>query len=245
MDKTQLIKLVNRNMPKIMAGVAISGVITTAVLAANGHLQAQQIRYEIAEDRGETIVNAFKARWKCYAPAVVSACITIAAIMAGQKASDKRIAAVSAAYSVTKDSYAAYKKSVAEHVTSEKKLKEIEERTNVIQQADHPVDKTVVIGSGEVLCLDLYTGRYFSSTREEIRRAVNDVNVQILNEDYAPLNAFYATLGLDEVKIGDDLGWNVDNRCDVLFGTSMSEDGKPCLAINFSPDPIPGWWTRG
>ena len=95
-----------------------------------------------------------------------------------------------------------------------------------------------------MLCYDCYTGRYFSASMEDVRRAVNDVNKRLISEDYAPLNEFYANLGLEEVKVGDDLGWNVDHMCDVVFGTSMTTDGKPSLAISFKPDPIPVWWTR-
>lgn len=245
MNKNELLRLINRNMPKIMSGVAISGVITTAVLAADGHLQAQQIRYEISNDRGETIYNAFRARWKCYAPAVISGIITIATIVTAQKASDKRITAVSAAYSVTKDSYAAYKKAVVKHVGSAEKEKKIAEESAIIRQQASPVDGAIIVGNGKVLCYDCYTGRYFASTMEEIRRAVNDVNAKLLREDYAALNDFYTRLPLGEVHAGDLIGWNVDNQCDVIFGTTLNEDGTPALSITFEPDPIPGWWTRG
>lgn len=246
MNKAELMRIINANLPKILTGVAVSGTITTAILAADGHLKAQQVRYEISEDRGKTISNAFKARWKYYAPAVISGITTIAAIVFAQRSSDKRIAAVSAAYSMSKDSYAAYKKAVAEQIKSDEKRQGLDERAAVIQQETSNADPSpVFIGAGKVLCYDAYTGRYFSSDRESIRAAVNDVNAELLRDDYSPLNRFYSSVGLPEVKIGNEIGWNVDHRCEVIFGTTVSEDGKPCLVIAFAPDPIPGWWTRG
>ena len=55
---------------------------------------------------------------------------------------------------------------------------------------------------------------------------------------YVSLNEFYSELGLSPIKMGDDLGWNIDDReIRVDFSSQLAEDGTPCLVIDFSVSP--------
>jgi hypothetical protein len=81
----------------------------------------------------------------------------------------------------------------------------------------------------------MFTGRYFRSDIETIRQAVNLVNAAIINGNmYACLNEFYGFLGMDSVAVGEVVGWNVDNLCDVTFSSHMSETGRVALAMSFA-----------
>lgn len=242
MDTSSILRIVNRNLPKIMAAAAMSGVVTTAVLAADGHLKAQSIRYELGDSRGESIANAFKARWKCYAPSVISGIMTISAIIVSIRTSDKRLAAATAAYSLSKDAYAAYRKE-AEKALGEKKSAEVADKAvQAISSKKPEASSVIAVGTGEVLCYDAFSGRYFSSTMENIRRAENNLNQTIIHDGSVSLNEFYEALGLQQVGVGDELGWNLDRLISVDFGTDITPDGKPCLAISFQLDPIREWW---
>ena len=81
------IQIVARHAPQILAGLAVVGVGVTAVQAAQGHLAAQDVRYELGESRGETLYNMLRARWKCYAPATITGILTIACVIGGTKVS--------------------------------------------------------------------------------------------------------------------------------------------------------------
>ena len=78
------------------------------------------------------------------------------------------------------------------------------------------------------------TGRYFRSSKESIREAVNDLNDQLNNGDYAPLNVLYYCINLEETKIGDYLGWNrsYDGLLDAEFASKISTWGEPCLTMD-------------
>lgn len=237
----------SRHSREILLAISVAGVVTTAVFAADGHSKAQDIRYEVdPEDRGKTVWNAVKARWTYYVPAVGSGVLTVSAILMGARVASKQIAALTVAYSASEKALDSFRKAANKVIRDPKQRKELEETvaTEHIMSSEKKAD-AVFIGDGQILCHDAYSGRYFSSTREDIRRAVNDINAELLANDYASLNMFYTAIGLKEVRSGDELGWNTDHRCDVVFAPAMDAKGRPCIDIAFKPDPIPGWWTRG
>ena len=51
---------------------------------------------------------------------------------------------------------------------------------------------------------------------------------------YIALNEFYYEVGLPGTKMGDELGWNIDGGLIGLdFSSQLSEDGTPCLVIDY------------
>ncbi|WP_254556795.1 DUF6353 family protein, partial [Salmonella enterica] len=75
----------------------------------------------------------------------------------------------------------------------EKKEKQIREEIDKDRIKKNPVGKSEVIitGNGKTLCYDHTSGRYFESDMETIKRAVNTINKQMLDEMYVSLNDFY------------------------------------------------------
>ena len=58
------------------------------------------------------------------------------------------------------------------------------------------------------------------------------------DEMYVSLNDFYYEVGLDNIKIGDELGWNIDNGyINLSFSSQLAGDGTPCLVIDYSIAP--------
>jgi hypothetical protein len=58
------------------------------------------------------------------------------------------------------------------------------------------------------------------------------------DEMYISLNEFYCEIGLSPVKMGDDLGWNIDTGyIDIEFSSQLAEDETPCLVINYKVAP--------
>ena len=96
--------------------------------------------------------------------------------------------------------------------------------------------QTVIItDKGNTLCFDHVFGRYFKSDRDEIERAVTRLNREIIIEGYASLNVFYGFLGLSLTDIGDDLGWRIDDgEIKIEYGTTMADDGTPCITIEYN-----------
>ena len=101
-------------------------------------------------------------------------------------------------------------------------------------------------GGGETRCYDVLFGRYFKSDRNKIERAVNELNRRMLTDQFVSLNEFYYEIGLPGIKIGDELGWNIEKGyIDIQFGSHLSEDGTPCLAIVYTVGPQYGYNVLG
>ena len=235
------VSFITRHSSHILTGIAVTGVVATAVLSADAHVKAQQIRYSVdPESKTKTIWNATKARWKIYTPAVVTGVITIVSMIQNHRITARQIASLDTAFTVTKKAYENYRKATIKHTdpNTERKIAESAEAPTMTG-----TDATVLLGDGKVLCKDAYSGRFFESSVERIRAAVNNINQDILNQDTASLNDWYAEIGLDAVEAGDDLGWNTDHILDVLFGSTMSPDNRPAVVVSFTEKPVQGWWN--
>lgn len=65
------------------------------------------------------------------------------------------------------------------------------------------------------------------------------MNRIMLSDGYVSLNDFYDAIGLNPIKIGDDLGWNANRALiDLNPSAQLAEDGTPCMVINFQVAPI-------
>lgn len=246
-------KLAGDNTPAILTAIGVTGAITTAYLTGKASFKAAEILAEA--ERNEAfpyleggVVRAkiedltFKEKaefvWKLYVPAAASAALTITAIISANHIGTRRAAALASAYSLSEKAYDEYKEKVLAKI-GEKKEQAVRD-----ELAQEKVDKTpstkqeVLIMSHEVLCFDAFTGRYFSSDMETLRRAVNDTNEQVINDTYAPLTDYYDRVGLARTDESDEIGWNTDELLKVDFSTTLSDDGRPCISIAFSARPV-------
>ena len=98
--------------------------------------------------------------------------------------------------------------------------------------------EVLVTNGGTTLCYDYQSGRYFYSDRDKIAHAVNRINKRILDEDYASLNEFYYEIGLSGSGLGDKMGWNSGMKLiELEYSSQLSENGTPCLVIDFNVPP--------
>ena len=60
----------------------------------------------------------------------------------------------------------------------------------------------------------------------------------MLLEGYISLNEFYYEIGLPGTTIGDTIGWKVDDGfVEVYFSSQLTEDGTPCIVLNYERAP--------
>ena len=71
----------------------------------------------------------------------------------------------------------------------------------------------------------------------------------MLDEQYVSLNDFYYEIGLDNIPLGDELGWTIDDgragRIDLYFTSQLTPEGVPCLVINYRVQPRKGYYKQG
>lgn len=141
---------------------------------------------------------------------------------------------MAAMYSMSDKTFQEYKTKVQEKLGQNKEQAARDEIAQERINSNPPSDSTVIItGNGDVLCYDVLSDRYFRSTVESIKRAENEVNSLILNEDEVSLGRFYEELDLKVTPFADSVGWNLENRCEVDITTVLSPDQQPCIQIDF------------
>jgi hypothetical protein len=84
------------------------------------------------------------------------------------------------------------------------------------------------------MCCELYTRRYFMCDMEQLRKAQNDINAQIVNDLYVTLDEFYDKISIMPTAHSSELGWDSDRLMELEFSTVLSEDGRPCLAFDYN-----------
>lgn len=229
--------VVNRNSPTILTVAGVVGVFATAVLTGKATLEAaDKVRHiERSIDRQLTVVEVIEVSWRYFVPPAMLAIGTTAAIVGMHSIHTKRASALLSAYTITDTAFREYQSKVTD-VLGEKKERGLREEIAAEQIRKNPPPENremVFIGSGDVLCLETATGRYFWSTMEKIKQAQNTINARIIHNMYASQNEFYTLIGIPGTTLGDQLGWNVDSMMEVVFGSELDPDDKPCLAVDY------------
>lgn len=177
--------------------------------------------------------------WKAYIPAMAVGLVTITCVIFSNRISSKRNIALASLYTLTETAFKEYQNKIVETIGKNKELK-VRDDISGDKIKENPVSKNEVIitGKGEVLCYDSLSGRYFKSDIEQIRKMINDLNRDLLSDDFVTLNEFYDAIGLMPIKLGDDIGWDVNKgMIDVSFSAQLSEDDTPCLVLNYTIEP--------
>lgn len=235
-------RFVSKRSPEILMGVGIAGMITTTILAIKATPKAIELINDEKEARDEEKlppVDVVKTCWKCYVPTVVTGAASIACIVGSHSVSARRMAALTAAYQISETALTEYQDKVKETI-GEKKEQTIREKIDKDHIDQNPVvDKDVIITeNGNTLCYDSFTGRYFRSDIDKIKRAVNELNRRMTYDVYVSLNEFYDELDLAHSVVGDDIGWNLDGGLiEVDFSSQLTEDDEPCLVVSFHTRP--------
>lgn len=233
---------IGKRSPEILTGIGIAGMIATTVLAVQATPKALQLLEEKREEEScETLTAAevLKTTWKCYIPAAVTGVMSVVCIVGASSVHVRRNAALATAYTLSETAMREYKDKVIETI-GEKKEQAVRDAIAKDTIDRNPVSKNEVIitEKGNTLCFDPITSRYFKSDIEKLRRAENELNRQLLNDGFVSLNDFYYEIGLSNIAIGDDLGWDTrDNLITLNFSSQLAEDGTPCVVLNFAVSP--------
>ena len=233
----------SRYSPAILTGVGIAGMICTTVLAVKATPKALQL-IEEAKNNFENadslpVSEVVKATWKCYIPAAITGVFSASCLILSTSVHSRRSAALATAYSISEAAFKEYRDKVVETI-GEKKETSIRDAIAKDRLNDNPVSNNEVIltGTGDVLCYEVWSGRYFKSDIEKLRKVENELNREMIRGMYVTLNDFYDLINIPSVKVGDDLGWNVSkSTVEMSFSSQLTEDGTPCLVVGFSVPP--------
>ena len=239
-------KRVRAYSPEILIGIGISGMIYSTVMAVKSTPKAMILvkkkKKELKKNELKP-VETFKAAFKCYIPSAVITVLSVSCIMAASNINHKRNAALATAYSLSESALKLYQEKVIETI-GEKKEQQIRDEVAKEQITQNPVTKNEVIitESGNTLCYDSLSGRYFKSDIEKLRKAVNELNHSMLANMSASLNDYYDLINLKGIPHGERLGWNANRALvELTFSAQLAEDGVPCLVVDFQERPTYGY----
>lgn len=246
---------VNQNSPTILAGLAVAGVVTTSVLSGKAAVRA----HIILESHPEAKTKKDKAKllWKTFAPPVVMGAATVGCVIGGQAINQHRNAVLAGAYALAETSIKELESKATEMVGAEK-VKEIKDAViqdkinstpieNRAESLETGKNEVIISDKDKCLCYDVYSGRYFESTANNIEKAISMANTQLFSDYRLSMNDMYDCLGLSRTVDGEDKGWNMDDAISRMkdfpiraqFGSHLGPDNKPCLSLEFHPAPYP------
>jgi len=246
-------KLIIDNSPTILTGVGIVGTVATAYLSHQAALNSrfvmarldqQKARKEALEGEGDGLPvstkDVFKATWQLYVPPVAVGALTVSSIFMANKINLQRAAALAAAYTISQDKHKEYRDKVLEKIGVKR---EEEARAEIAQTRinEHPPSKEgqiLIIDGTDVLVLDQFTGRYFKSSMEKLKKSENIINNRINQHGYASLGDFYEEVGLPSVSMSEEVGWDSGEMLELLITSALSPQGVPCISIDFNVKPI-------
>lgn len=237
-------RLVKANAPAILTASACVGTIATAVLTA----KSTTLAIERVADYCEANLRSpedlswrekFAVSYRVYIPPAIAGVATLVSIVAANRIQYARGAAFALAYSGSEAAFRRYREAVSD-VVKPKDLVKVKARAaeKSLSDALPPSPGTILVSSsGDVTCYDVFSGRYFQSDIETIRRVENNINGQLNSECYASLNEFYAGLGLPPIAAGELVGWSDPNALSVEFGSQLTDKGEPVLTVDFLVSP--------
>lgn len=252
LSKTE--KLITDNSPLILTAVGVAGTVATGVLAAKAAFKAAEAIVnetervniengveEVAEYEPLERKEIVKLTWLYFLPPVGIAAGTVGAIIMSNRISTRRAAALAAAYVAGEKSWEEYKEKVKQHLGVAKEEK-VSAEVSQDRVNSTPPSATGIIhtGNGNDLFCDGFSGRYFYSSLEAVKKAENSINKQIHASDYASLSNYYSALGLRPTQMSDDFGWTSDTKwLEVDYSTTTTADERvACHYLKYSVLPM-------
>jgi hypothetical protein len=238
-----------KNSPAILTGLAIVGLVSTAVAAYKAAPEAEKILKQKKEDlkkvdpedkaaKRTVVIEAAKELTPVMLPTIIMGGATAACIIGSNSISSKRIAVLSTAYTVSEKAVKDLNGKMQE-MLGEKKTRAIKDAIVKDKVGETPKDgnSVIITGNGDVLCKDLYSGRFFQSNAQKLGQAINKLSHDVQTDMYVSLNDLYDEIGLPRIPMGDDFGWNVDDaprgQLPIDLTAVLTDDGTPCLCLNY------------
>lgn len=244
-----VIRGVNNNSPAILTTMAAVGVVSTAVLAARGAVQADRALDEHREgpyglDRTKYMSprEKFDITWRYFVPAAISGSVTILCLAGAQSINTKRNAAIMGLYTLTDRALTEYQDKAAE-IFGEGKERNVHDRLAEDRMAQAPVSQREIVQTqhGDHLCFDQITDRYFTSSTEHIRQVVERLNEELRTKaSYVTQNTFLKAIGLTPVALGDQVGWTSERLLKIVYTSTLDEYDRPATVLNYRMAPVRG-----
>jgi hypothetical protein len=229
--------------PEILLSMGITGLLFSTIWGIKATVKATKIVME--QPTKPTTKQVIKLTWKLYVPVVLSAAASVPCLIASNRVSSKRYAAVATAYTISETALQEYQEKTKEIVGEKKEsqIKEAVSKDTIEKTYQDGKNNIVVTGDGDSLFYEPLSGRYFKSNWNKIAKAANELNKDAISSmsGEVDLNSWYDAIGLPRTSLGDEIGWNLRNGVksliDISISSSLTPDNVPCGAISYNNNP--------
>lgn len=232
-----------RHGSEILISIGAASSISAVVLAIKATPKAVRLIDERKEELDAENLDAteiVKTVWTCYIPTAMTEIFSMVCLICAATNNNKHNAALTAAYALSENAFREYRDKIIDTI-GEQKEKSIRDSIAKDRIENNPPTRNEIsIGTaGDQLCYDALSDRYFKSSADKIKKAQNELNARMLQEQNVSLNDFYYEVGLNDTLIGDSLGWDINktNFIDIYFNTQLADGDIPCLVVDFSSNP--------
>lgn len=237
---------INKHEPEILLGMGVSGLIFSTVWSVRATTKAVRkldtLKYELKKEK-LTVKEVVTETWRLYLPVAASIALSVPCVIASNKVSSRRNAALAAAFTISEKTLHEYQDKTRQ-IVGDKKEQEIHESISADRVRDHKGETILITGDGDSLFLEPISGRYFKSSWNKIQKCANELNATALTDicGEITLSDWYDRLGLKNTGLSDDLGWTVKDGSDGLIQVEIDstlKDDVPCGAIYYRNNPKP------
>lgn len=264
---TKALTIASNHVTEISVTIGITGFVGTIFGTVAATKKAEAKVAEVQESRKRCFLDENTNKWVTgdpepmtkadvikikapyYIPVAIGAVASAGCIIFGTRQSLVKNAALTTALTVSDQAFRDYKKAAEEQIkemTSVDKVDDVKQKiqdkaakkTIKAAEAKSPAPVAISGADGKLLCYERYSGRYFYSTMEDIKKACNNLNRNMRDENYISLNEFYYEVGLDETALGHELGWHIDRGyLDPIFGSTLTADDRLAMTVDFEVPP--------
>lgn len=244
------VRIGKNHLPTLLTITAVSGLIATGIMASRAGAEAKDIlEKKRKDDPDATNLELAATVLPYYVPTIAVGSLTVICIISSNSLNLRKQAAIASACTLAEDALKEYQDKIKEKFAEDEKMRNAITESIMEDKATAALKNDICVLPGQVLCMESYTNRQFSSTPEAVKVAEAKLNSLFLDQGYASLNDFYTFLGIERTPAGDILGWNsTDQHNDRYWisGTDAIEtehhsklvDGDVmCYVIRFLTDP--------
>lgn len=233
-----VLEVCKSNSPAILTGLAVAGVIATSIFVAKAVIKADKAVEVLKEEQHMDEEDKLPAKvivkttWKHFVPPVIMGGLTIACIVGAQAINTKRLAALTALYSISEKTLKEY-----QDAATEEQHKKVTDKLTQDANVDCDWDSARMTQGGVDRFVDYLTGQPFFSSAVAIKEGVSDFNNRLCVDGSCSLNELYEILGIDTCGIGDTCGWGIGDHLTVSLSSRMDSRGHPVGVVSFRPEP--------
>lgn len=240
--------MLSKHEGTILTVTAIGSTLAAVYFAAKDSPKLMAKLDELNEE-GATNFEKAKAVAPIVARTVIATGLSVGCTIGMHKYASDAIQSLSGALQVATIAKDEYKKKT-EEIYGEGAAKKVESEIAFDKSAkaygSGPIEHIVDTGHGKNLFYDEWSGISFYSDINYIKKAINDLNYQLMHDMSISESEYYDALDIPSAKVGaraSNNGWNVDDgQIEVEFYAKLDDSDQAYTVLSLRTPPKPKYF---